>query len=255
MGHSFEHFGMFLAAALFSAAPAGARDAPRCDLVVAEHVKVARVIDGVTFATSDGRRIRLAEIQAPPDGQPAQRARTRLAAMIEGKSVDLAFADAGSDRHGRLLVHVFDGATWLQASIVGEGLARVATRADMHRCAAPLLADESAARAAKRGLWSDIAYRIRKPDELDADIGTFQIVEGKVLSVKQSRDRTFLNFGADYRTDFTVTIERRDAKRMTKEGVALETLAGKTIRVRGWLTRLNGPEIEVTHKEQIERID
>ena len=102
---------------------------------------------------------------------------------------------------------------------------------------------------------ADPAYQVRKPDHLDADIGTFQIVEGKVLSVKAGRDRTFLNFGPDYRTDFTVTISRRDAKRMTKEGVAPESLAGKTIRIRGWLSRLNGPEMELTHKEQVEVLE
>jgi hypothetical protein len=178
-----------------------------------------------------------------------------LAKLLAGKTVDLAYADRGTDRHGDLLAYVFVGEGLLQSRLIGDGLARAYSRSDTRRCAVPLLKREAEARTAKRGIWADAFYRIRNADELGGDIGTFQVVESKVVSVKVGRERTFLNFGPDYRTDFTVTISARDMKRLAKDGIDPASWNGKTVRVRGWLSLLNGPEIELTHAEQIELLD
>ena len=69
------------------------------------------------------------------------------------------------------------------------------------------------------------------------------------------RGRLFLNFGADWRSDFTVTFRSRDRKRLEREGYDYRALAGRRIRVRGWLKSWNGPMIEATHAEQIEVLD
>jgi endonuclease YncB( thermonuclease family) len=222
----------------------------------AEQATVTSVADGGTLALADGRRARLATVQVPRVNEPlAGEARARLATLVEGKTVDLGYADRGTDRHGDLLAYVFVGNAWLQAQLIDDGLARVASRADTRRCAGALLIREDEARAAKRGLWVNAFYRVRKPEELGPDIGTFQIVEGKIVSARLGRERTYLNFGADYRSDFTVTISARDQKRLAKEGINPGTWNGKTVRVRGWLLLLNGPEIELTHAEQIEVLD
>lgn len=223
--------------------------AAACDIAIAEEVKVAKVVDGATLDLADGRRVRLAAVET------GETAANRLASLVAGETVALALTEPGTDRHGYVLAQVFKGDAWIQAALVGEGLSRVATNPDTRRCAAALLELETAARAAKRGLWADPRYRVRKADELGGDIGTFQIVEGKVLAVKSGRERTYLNFGADYRTDFTVTLGARDRKRMAKDGIDPATWAGKTVRVRGWISLLNGPEIELTHPEQIQILE
>jgi micrococcal nuclease len=150
---------------------------------------------------------------------------------------------------------VFIGDAWLQADLIEGGFARAYSRSDTRRCAPALLRHEAAARTAKRGIWANAFYRVRKPEELGADIGTFQLVEGKVASVRIGRERAYLNFGPDYRTDFTITISARVNKRLAKEGIDPASWNGKTVRVRGWLSLLNGPEIELTHAEQIELLD
>jgi hypothetical protein len=151
---------------------------------------------------------------------------------------------------------VFAGdGVWLQHALVAEGLARVHTRADMRRCAPSLLAAENAVRLAKRGLWAEPFYRVRKSGELEGDIATFQIVEGRVVAVAVRRNRVFVNFGPNYRTDFTVTISLADRRRLAKQGIDPAAWAGKTVRVRGWLSLLNGPEIELTHPEQIQILE
>jgi hypothetical protein len=63
----------------------------------------------------------------------------------------------------------------------------------------------------------------------------------------------YINFGADWRKDFTVSIRRRDLRDFRKAwGERLKKLEGKAVRVRGWLRLRNGPMIEATHAEQIE---
>lgn len=234
----------------------GTARASECDVTVAEQATVTKVVDGGSFGLTDGRRVRLAGIQAPRAGWPlADEARANLAGLLEGKTVDLGYADRGTDRHGDLLAYAFVDGAWLQGELVGGGFARAYSRSDTHRCAAALLKREANARAGKRGIWADAFYRIREIDDLSADIGTFQIVEGKIVSVKVGRERAFLNFGADYRTDFTVTISARDLKRLAKEGINPAKWNAKTVRVRGWVSLLNGPEIELTHAEQVELLD
>jgi endonuclease YncB( thermonuclease family) len=234
----------------------GAAHARDCDVAVAEKATVNAVEVGGVMTLTDGRRARLAAIQVPRASWPlAEEARADLAKRVEGKTVDLGYADRGTDRHGDLLAYVFAGDTWLQAQLIDEGFARVASRTDTRRCAAALLKVEAAARTAGRGIWANAFYRVRKADELSPDIGTFQIVEGKIVSARVGRERAYLNFGADYRTDFTVTISSRDRKRLTKEGIDPASWNGKSVRVRGWISLLNGPEIELTHAEQIEVLD
>jgi endonuclease YncB( thermonuclease family) len=234
----------------------GAAHARECDVTIAEQATVAAVADGGSFQLTDGRHVKLAGIEAPRPGWPlAEEARANLAKLLEGKSVDLGYADRGTDRHGDLLAYAFVGDVWLQAEQIDGGFARAYSRSDTRRCAAALLKREADARMARRGIWADAFYRIRKIDDLSADIGTFQIIEGKIVSVKVGRERAYLNFGADYRTDFTVTISARDLKRLAKDGIDPAKWNAKTVRVRGWVLLLNGPEIELTHAEQVELLD
>lgn len=228
-----------------------------CDAAIAEQVNVVAVDDAGAFILADGRRVRLASIQAPRSGQPfATQAKDRLVALLAGSRVELALADKGTDRHGDVLAHVFVGqGEWVQRALIADGLARVHTRADMRRCAGPLLKAEDEARTAKRGLWADAFYSVRTSDELGRDIGTFQLVEGKVAAVAVRRNRVFVNFGPDYRTDFTVTISPSDRKRLATERIDPTAWTGKRVRVRGWLSLQNGPEIELTHPEQIQILE
>lgn len=239
--------------AAMASAPAASNP---CPLPIIEQVEVARVVDAGSLVLADGRRVKLASVLPPRADEPfAGEAYRHVSNAVAGKEIGLAFDDQTTDRHGALVAQIFVAGAWLQQSLVAAGLARVRTFAGTAACAGPLLADETAARVAKRGLWALPHYRVRKAEDLDADIGTFQIVEGKVVSVAMSKGRAFVNFGADYRTDFTITISARDAKRLAKAGIDPTTWSGKQFRVRGWLSRLNGPEVELTHAAQIQIIE
>ena len=168
-------------------------------------------------------------------------------------------ADSKTDRYRRLRPQVLvsgAGDPWLQREIVQEGLARVAIAPDRLECAAELYAAEAEARAAHRGLWAYPAYAVRMPESLHwRDLGTFQIVEGIVQNVAVRSSRGYLNFGRNWRIDFTIVIQPRDMKTFRAAGVDPYNYANKTVRVHGWIDRLNGFEIEAASPAQIETLN
>ena len=223
---------------------------------------VSAVIDGDTVMLADGRQLRLAGIAAPkrpldrPDDQPwplADAARSALATLVLGKTVQLGAGGAGSDRYGRVVAQLrsADG-TWVEGELLRSGLARVRSTADDRARVGEMLALEGEARAARRGLWADPYYRVRSADEAGDAIGSFQLVEGKARRVATIHGVTYVEFGADWHSDFTVSIAAPARRLLVAAGLAPDSLAGRRIRVRGWLRFRNGPLIEATHPEQIE---
>jgi hypothetical protein len=145
----------------------------------------------------------------------------------------------------------------VQEALIRDGLAMVYSFADNRDCVRELQRAERTAREAEAGLWEQGVFRVRDAadlDSLDGLLYSFQIVEGRVEDVAESRGRIYLNFGEDWRTDFTATIAPSDRDSFSGSGIQLTDLEGRAIRVRGWLERRNGPMIDVTHPEQIELV-
>ena len=237
-----------------------------CQLSAPERATVAAVESGDTLLLTDGRSVRLigALAPAPPlgwrDDKPwpmVSDTKAALAGLAEGKDVELKFGGRRNDRHGHLLAHVFVGKQriWLQDALIAQGLARAYSFPDNRACVGELSLREAVARKAERGLWAVSAYRVR--DAADADdlgrlVHSYQLVEGDVAAVGEGAGRVYLNFGEDWRKDFTVSIERKDVGQFAAAGVDLKGLAGQRVRARGWLQWRGGPEIRASHPEQIE---
>lgn len=255
----------FAAAIVIGAVLAGPVAAiPPPDLPIAERAAVAAVLDGDTIALKDGRIVRLAAIMAPKQGQAptarrdalAAASRDALATLVLGRSVGLAPVAATPDRYGRMRAHVVgEDGEWIQAALVVQGFARVATTPDARAGAAPLLTIEARARAAGRGLWAHRAFRVIPVEAASRAVGSFQIVEGRVRSAERRGGRVWLNFGTDWREDFSVLIAPSPRRLFVEAGLDPAGLAGTMIRVRGWIASRNGPLIEATHPEQIEVIE
>lgn len=253
-----------LAAALLAAPPALA--APPPGLTAGESARVAQVIDGDTVVlerpVAGSAEVRLVGLQAPklPLGRAgfrpwplADEARAALQSLVEGRTVVLSYGGARRDRHGRHLAHLAgeDGG-WVQGLMLERGMARVYSFPDNRAAVAEMLVLETAARNARRGIWAHPFYALLTPDEADRHVDTFQIVEGAVVDVARVGGRTYLNFGADWRTDFTVTVTGAVDRLFRQAGVDVLALEGRRIRVRGWLGRYNGPTLEASHPEQLE---
>ena len=188
------------------------------------------------------------------------RAAVAAGVVIVGAPPDagaLAPADAGPavlDRHGRARVQLRDaGGHWLQADLVASGRAIVAPAED----APPdslgrLLALERAARADRLGLWRDGGHGPWPAQRVAARRGEFVLVEGRVAAVARRGAYTYLDFGADWRRDFTLRAETGELDRFAAAGLDLERLAGRRILARGWLFESAGPMIELVHPAQIE---
>jgi endonuclease YncB( thermonuclease family) len=236
---------------------------------------VSRIIDGRTFVLSDGREVRLAAIEVPPLTAPQQSiiaapggsaSKEALEALVGGDEVVLRQAEAGLDRYGRIVAYAYavrDGAElFTQGALVASGFARVADRIGSKACAVELLDDENTARAAKLGLWADPYYEVLNADtpvDVLAQRGRFALVEGQVVSVRESGATIYVNFGRRWSESFAVTISKRNERNFTAAGLDLKSLAGRRVRVRGWVEARgadgNVPWIEAAWPEQIETAD
>jgi micrococcal nuclease len=224
---------------------------------------VTGVIDGDTIVLDTGAEVRLTGIQAPklPLGRKgfrpwplAREAKSAMESLSLRQRVRLDYTGHRHDRWGRLLAHVHAGDTWLQREMLLRGLARVYTFSDNRSHAADLYAAEKAARSARRGIWALNWYRPLTPEEADNRIGTFQLVEGTPKNIAIVRGRAYLNYGTDWKTDFTVSIASRYMKLFRAAGVNVLSMRNQRVRVRGWIVRRNGAMIAVTHPEQIEKL-
>jgi endonuclease YncB( thermonuclease family) len=195
---------------------------------------VGKILDGRTFVLDDGREVRLAAIEvglqdrADPAGGAAAAALTALAA---GDQVMLRRAESG---------------------LVSNRIASP--------CAGDLLGREKAAREAKLGLWADPYYEVldaEMPKDALAHRGRFALVEGKVASVRESGATIYVNFGRRRIGDITVTILKRNERSFAAAGLDLRSLAGRRIRIRGWIEARGGDRawIEAERPEQIETAD
>ena len=214
--------------------------------------RVVEVIDGNTVLLDDGETVRLAGIEPL-----AESARQALVDLVQGRRIGLAGGGVPRDRYGRLRGHLVrsDNGTWIQGALLAAGLARVHSLVDDRAAVAEMLAIERRARAARLGIWSQPRYRVRAASEAGASLRSVQLVEGRVKAAAVVRGRGYLNFGDDWREDFTVSIGPRDRRRFETAGIAIEDYEGRLVRVRGWVDSFNGPMIEATHPEQIEVLD
>lgn len=228
---------------------------------------VGFVHDGDTVRFADGSvDIRLVGLQAPkvPQGRKrptawplADASRAALQALVADHRITLRLAPTSRDRNGRILAHlVREDGLWIQEAMLKEGWARVYTFPDNRIFAPELYAAEQAARAARRGIWAEPFYAVRAPDPaaLEADVGSFQIIEGTVADAARVRGRVYLNFGRDYRTDFTASIAPDVAPLFAAAKIDLLALKGQVVRVRGYIRDFNGPSVDLTHPEQLERV-
>jgi endonuclease YncB( thermonuclease family) len=230
--------------------------------------RAERVWSGHAFEieTADGTResVVLAGVSAP-NGElhPAamESAREALTARLEAGGASVALTSVAAperDRYDRLIARAgtLDGD--LAEALVRDGHLIVWPRAGESLDFTALYTAEAAARANSAGAWSSGAFSVMGPDpnalsqRLDGPV----IVEGRVVDTGETRDgRVFVNFGLDWRSDFTATADRSAREVFMEAGMDLMALEGAQIRVRGWLYDTNGPAVSLTHPAQLEIVD
>jgi endonuclease YncB( thermonuclease family) len=227
---------------------------------------VSRVIDGRDFLLDDGREVRLAAVEIPPPDTPAapdgSDSKSTLDALIGGDTVILRKAEIATDRYGRIVAYAYavrDGEEiFAQGELIAAGFGRVSDQVGSRACAAELLGRERAARLGQLGLWANSYYQVlnaETPADVLAQRGRFALVEGRVVSVRESGATIYVNFGQRWSEGFAVTILKRNERNFASSGVDLKGLTGRRVRVRGWVEArgaAGSPAIAVDHPEQIE---
>lgn len=240
---------------------------------------VTHITDGDTLRLDNGLTVRLLDINTPElphegrEGQPlAVEAKNALKTMVLGKSVAVQLGARVYDPYDRVLGHVFLNETsknrWVNGGMVASGLAHVYTFPDNRVYGPELLALEDKARMAGNGLWALPRWQTRAATTCcaESDVGTFVVVEGMVSQVARVGERTYLNFGPDWRTDFSVAIDKKNEKffklkkektdkKIKKQPFNFNTYAGKHVRVRGIAVPVNGTMVKVTHPEQLQVLE
>lgn len=226
----------------------------------------AQALSGDKFRSDSGEITHLAGIHAPIQAatpEQAELARQELDKLIRIENPTVVYAPAlpPRDRYGQISAQIYIGPpppykvlVWLQGKLLSEGLAFLDPESDG---IAPSLLDdmiamESEARNARRGIWNVPFYAGKPARELTGqDEGRYAFVRGTVVDAVRVKNKVYLNFGPDWRTDFTVLIAARHLKDFRNTGIDPLTLKGKSLHVRGWIKHNFGPMIEVTHPAQI----
>lgn len=227
--------------------------------------RVLRVVDPLTLDLAQNGLSRIVGLDIPDfepyyTGPLAQSALKILEDMLVKKEVRVYQTrdrnKGRSNRMGHTLLHIVldDSDSWVQGVLVRLGLARVRTDPSNAHLARDLYKLEEMARAEKLGLWAFEDYKVLNVDEAGEHFNSFQIVEGTVKGVARQQNNIFINFGNNWRDDFTVSVAPSDLRKFTESKMHPQDYLNKTIRVRGWLREYNGPYMEIDHPERVEII-
>lgn len=242
------------------AAPLPAR-ADNCALSGGESLATAHATEPRTIVTQT-TSYTLAGIAPPsllaeslPD-EPMLAAINKFLASPTARAVPLS---QKPDRWNRIPAWIMTDSVFLQEELLRQGLAVAvpfAGDALGETCATRLFAAEEEARKAGRGIWKTpgLVRQARDAAALSSQYGRYGIVEGTIISVGNRPYRTYLNFGRDWSHDFTAEIDGRDVPVFGGEQQLLG-LAGKTVRLRGFLEEKGGPMLLLRRSSQLEMMD
>jgi hypothetical protein len=188
----------------------------------------------------------------------ADSAREALESLGRDARVRLAAAGQNPDRYGRRHVFAFlpDGSL-LQERLLRLGFGRARWESGDDACFVRFLAAEEVARRAKSGIWADPEYKIRSgfDPSLRERNGLYDLVEGRVASVGHGTRMIFLDFGHDFRRDFTIMVPPGVADALALAGRPADLFAGRRVRVRGIIEESGGPAIRLNDPAEIELLE
>jgi micrococcal nuclease len=128
---------------------------PRAGVVV-EKVRAKRVIDGDTIVLEDGRKVRLVGINTPEKGESFAVEATELTRrLVLGRELSITQDAERKDRFGRSLAYVFSDEVFVNAELVGAGLAYFYEFEPNTRYSGLFLGLQAFARDSQLGLWLD----------------------------------------------------------------------------------------------------
>ena len=156
---------------------------------------------------------------------------------------DISFEAGDTDRYGRTLI-----TSDTEEKMLREGVAII--YASEGSVPANWPAAEALAHGKKLGVWAN-AELVATPLNAAQHENEFHVVEGTVLHIYEGKTATYLNFGADWHSDFSITIPAKLRRSMVEQLATIKE--GSHVRVRGRLYEENGPMIMLTNADNLER--
>ncbi len=219
-------------------------------------VAIEKVIDGDTITIGGGEKVRYIGIDTPEKGEAGYRKATEAnRKLCVGKSARIEICQARPlDKYGRTLAAVFVGDIDVTRRLLRRGLGRVFTDSS---CLTGRRAQEywTASRSAYvegLGIWKASRGAVSKPEDAQRLIGRHALVRGIVKNVHVGEKAVHINFGDDWKTDFSATIFKDAKELFSSKGLGLDqSLTGKQVSVFGYIGRYNGPNIILHSPAQV----
>lgn len=136
---------------------------------------------------------------------------------------------------------------FLHKELLKNGLAVLNQNGLGHPDIASLTALEDEARNKKIGLWQDPTFFVL--DHHKSCVSCFGIISGKVINITEKKETTFINFGDDWKTDFTLMV----SKDIWEDHYKSKIQMSDTIETRGFIEHYYGPMIKIEHKNLIKK--
>lgn len=142
------------------------------------HADVKRVVSGhkikLDTDNPDDEYLVYSGIRSPYPHEPLyEAAKKRNAELVEGKRVRLRADDSERDSEGRRSCYVFAGESFVNETLVREGLAYVRLTPETTRFQNRLLTAQAEARKHARGIWKGISGSKEASYSGDSKYGTF----------------------------------------------------------------------------------
>jgi hypothetical protein len=190
--------------AILFAAMARAEDKPTCTAGIFGAGQVQAVPDGRTVRLSDGRTVRLAgiEVSQPDEADSrANNAKLALEHLVFNRPITLMRLGPETDRHGRVVALVALPSLHPARLSSTRCWRRARPGGGQHRgfrlCRQPVSRGKTCAHRGPWPLGQPVLCdaKCRGPAGVLAVRGPFAVVEGKVLSVRESGGTICVNFG------------------------------------------------------------
>ncbi|MHA1569883.1 MAG: thermonuclease family protein [Alphaproteobacteria bacterium] len=214
---------------------------------------VTYVYDGDTIMLADGTSVRFVGVDAPERDEPYFTEATALTKrLLEMKSVQTKVCKKRPrDDYGRTLAEVSVDGQSIDEALLNFGLAEVYHDPDCIRdCHAGWGMMMEAFRN-KRGMFENANTEPVPAVLADRLLNQFGLVVGRVDNIRESSKAIHLNFGSDWTTDFSATINLRDLHAFLRDKIEPQKLVGQELTLFGKVVSSYGPRIFLVCPAQI----